>query len=68
MLFATGLFTLYQERGEEFVQDYKDLLSSTGMANAPELASRFGIDLRSPEFWDGSLKVVGERIERYTQL
>ncbi|MEJ2484458.1 MAG: M3 family oligoendopeptidase [Anaerolineales bacterium] len=68
LLFATGLYSLYQERGEAFVKDYKDLLSSTGMAKAPELASRFGIDIRSPEFWDGSLKVIGERIERYIQL
>jgi oligoendopeptidase F len=68
LLFATGLYSLYQERGEAFVKDYKDLLSSTGMAKAPELASRFGIDIRNPEFWDGSLKVIGERIERYTQL
>ena len=68
LLFATGLYSLYQERGEAFVKDYKDLLSSTGMAKAPELASRFGIDIRNPEFWDGSLKVIGERIERYIQL
>jgi len=68
LLFGTGLFSIYQERGSEFVNDYKALLASTGMAKAPELAGRFGIDLRSPDFWDGSIKVIEKRIERYLEL
>jgi pepF/M3 family oligoendopeptidase len=67
-LFGTGLFAIYQERGEDFIPEYKDLLSATGLGNASELAARFGINLHSTDFWDGSLKVVADRVERYSQL
>ena len=68
LLFGTGLYAIYQERGEAFVPEYKALLASTGMGTAAELAARFGIDLRSQSFWEDSLKVIGQRVERYTQL
>jgi pepF/M3 family oligoendopeptidase len=68
MLFATGLYAIYQQRGDDFVADYKDLLASTGKGTAADLAARFDIDLRSPAFWEGSLKVVEQRVERYVNL
>ena len=68
LLFATGLYAIYQERGEAFVADYVDLLASTGEANAADLAARFGIDIRTSKFWEDSLNVIGQRIERYVSL
>jgi len=68
LLFGTGLFAIYQERGPDFIPEYKSLLASTGMGTSAELAARFGIDLHSPDFWRGSLRVIGERIERYMVL
>ena len=68
MLFGIGLYAIYQQRGADFVPDYKRLLSSTGEAPAAELAARFGIDIRSKQFWADSLAVVGDRIERYCSL
>jgi pepF/M3 family oligoendopeptidase len=68
LLFSIGLFTIYQQRGVEFVPQLKDLLASTGLANAADLASRFGIDIRSIDFWEGSLEVIHQRIERYLKL
>jgi pepF/M3 family oligoendopeptidase len=67
-LFATGLYAIYQEQGEAFVEDYKKLLSSTGMGNAADLAAQFGIDIRSTKFWEGSLSVIEKRIDRYLEL
>ena len=32
LLFATGLYAIYQQRGPAFVDDYKKLLASTGEA------------------------------------
>ena len=66
LLFGTGLYQIYQQRGESFVPEYKDLLSRTGMGQAADLAAQFGIDLRNNSFWEGSLNIIGERIERYT--
>jgi len=68
MLFGVGLYAIYQQRGADFIPDYKQLLSSTGEAPAAELAARFGIDIRSKAFWADSLAVVGERINRYCEL
>lgn len=68
LLFGTGLYAIYQQRGEGFVSDYKNLLASTGEATAADLAARFGIDIRSREFWESSLKVIEKKIERYEQL
>ena len=68
LLFGTGLFAIYQQRGEDFIPDYKALLASTGEAPAAELAVRFGIDIRQRKFWEESLKVIGKRIERYCAL
>ncbi len=68
MLFGIGLYAIYQQRGAAFVPDYKQLLSSTGEAPAAELAARFGIDIRSKQFWADSLAVIGRRVDRYCEL
>ena len=68
LLFATGLYAIYQQRGEAFVADYKNLLASTGEASAADLADRFGIDIRTRKFWDDSIAIIGKRIERYCEL
>src|SRR5512138_3359536 len=67
-LFATGLYAIYQQRGPAFVEDYKNLLASTGEASAADLAKRFGIDIRKRKFWDDSLGIIGKRIERFCAL
>ena len=68
LLFGIGLYAIYQERGKSFVSGYEDLLASTGLSNAADLAARFGIDIRRPDFWRASLHVIEERIRRYEQL
>jgi oligoendopeptidase F len=68
LLFSTGLYAIYQQRGEEFVSDYRQLLASTGEANAADLAARFGIDLRSRSFWEESLAVIEKQIDRYCAI
>lgn len=67
-LFAKGLYAIFKEKGEAFVPDYKALLASTGEDTAAELAARFGIDIRSKEFWAKSLATIAPQIERYKQL
>jgi len=67
-LFGLGLFAIYQERGEDFIPDYENLLRNTGRGNAADLAARFEIDLRSPAFWKSSMEVIEGRVERYLEL
>ena len=68
LLFATGLYAIYQQRGAEFVEDYKKLLASTGEETPVKLAKRFGIDITRRKFWDDSLAIIGKRVERYSEL
>jgi len=68
LLFGIGLYALYQSRGPAFVADYEALLASTGQAAPAELAARFGIDIRQPQFWRDSLAVIERRIDRYISL
>ncbi len=68
LLFGTGLYAIYQQRGGDFVDDYKSLLASTGEAMAADLADRFGINIRTRKFWDDSLAIIGKRVERYCEL
>ena len=68
LLFATGLYAIYKQRGEAFVEDYKKLLASTGEDTAARLAKRFGIDITKRKFWDDSLAIIGKRIDRYAEL
>ena len=68
LLFATGLYAIYQQRGQSFVEDYKNLLASTGEETAAKLAKRFGIDITKRKFWDDSLAIIGKRIDQYCEL
>jgi oligoendopeptidase F len=68
LLFATGLYAIYQQRGEAFVKDYKNLLASTGEETAARLAKRFGIDITKRKFWDDSIAIISKRVDRYSEL
>lgn len=68
LLFATGLYAIYQQRGASFVPDYKNLLASTGEADAASLAARFGIDIHAKKFWADSLAIIAQKVERYEAL
>jgi len=68
LLFATGLYAIYKRRGEAFVEDYENLLASTGEETAAKLAKRFGIDITKRKFWDDSIAIIGKHIDRYCEL
>ncbi|MBN1135036.1 MAG: M3 family oligoendopeptidase [Anaerolineae bacterium] len=68
LLFGLGLYAVYQERGKAFLPEYDALLRSTGEGTAADLAARFGLDIRQRAFWEGSLKVIEKRIDRYLVL
>ncbi len=67
-LFSLGLYAIYQERGKSFLPEYDELLRSTGEGTSAELAARFGINIRGRTFWESSMGIVEERIERYLAL
>jgi oligoendopeptidase F len=68
LLFGIGLFARYQEDPDRFRGGYDNLLSSTGMASAAELAGQFDIDISSGDFWTASLDVLRGRIDEFIAL
>ncbi|HEV2074050.1 MAG TPA: M3 family oligoendopeptidase, partial [Thermomicrobiales bacterium] len=68
LLFGLGLYARYQEDPETFRAGYDDLLSSTGMADAADLAGRFGFDIRTPDFWRSSLDVIRHDVDEFVAL
>lgn len=68
LLFGLGLYAQYLADPELFKANYDDLLASTGSADAATLAARFGIDIRSKEFWTSSLDVIRQDIDEFVAL
>ncbi|HVA44131.1 MAG TPA: M3 family oligoendopeptidase [Acidimicrobiales bacterium] len=68
LLFGLGLFAVYQDDPERFRSGYDDLLSSTGLGDATELAGRFGIKVEEESFWAASLEVLHRRIDSFEAL
>jgi len=61
-LLALSVYAEYEERGAEFVPSYLELLSRGGSQAPEELGKVVGVDLEDPEFWDGGLDIVEQRM------
>lgn len=68
LLFGVGLYAVYRAEPRGFQDRYDTLLSRTGMADAATLASNFGIDIRSTEFWAASLAEIEADVDRFCAL
>lgn len=68
LLFGLGLYKRYEADPDGFRAGYDDLLASTGSDDAATLCARFGIDIRTPEFWRASIDVIRERIDAFVAL
>ena len=68
LLFGLGVYATYLKEGDAFIPRYKELLRSTGEGKAADLAARFGIDIRSRDFWDASLAILERQVDRYCEL
>lgn len=68
LLFGLGLYAQYQQEPNSFKEGYDELLSMTGMADAAELAGRFGINVRDVAFWESSLDILRNDIKSFERL
>ncbi|MDO5062929.1 MAG: M3 family oligoendopeptidase [Peptostreptococcaceae bacterium] len=67
-LFSKGLYALYQEKPEGFVQKYQEMLRATTVSSVEDTAKVMGIDLSKKEFWQGALKMVEKTIDEFIEL
>ena len=67
-LFARGLYAKYLEEGASFVPKYKQLLHTTPIATAEDVAKVAGIDLTDKDFWRGALQILADQIDTLCEL
>lgn len=68
LLFAKGLYKLYQVEGEAFLDRYNKLLAYTGQETIENVCASVGIDVTSKDFWRNSLDVIVEDIDAFIAL
>lgn len=61
-LFSKGLYAIYQEQPEGFVEKYQELLRATTVSSVEDTAKVLGVDVSTPEFWKKALAEVAESI------
>ena len=62
-LLALSVYRAYEQRGDEFVPRYLELLAAGGSRSPEELGRIVGLDLADPGFWGGGLAIVDEQLE-----
>ena len=67
-LFSKGLYAIYQEQPEGFVEKYQELLRATTVSSVEDTAKVLGVDVSTPEFWKKALTEVAESIDAFIAL
>jgi oligoendopeptidase F len=62
-LLALSVYRAYEQRGDEFVPQYLELLAAGGSRSPEELGRIVGLDLADPGFWSGGLAIVAEQLD-----
>jgi oligoendopeptidase F len=62
-LLALSVYQRYQQRGEELVPRYLELLAAGGSCSPQELGQIVGVDLADPGFWDAGLDLVERQLQ-----
>ena len=67
-LFSKGLYAIYQEQPEGFVEKYQELLCATTVTSAEDTAKVLGVDVTDSAFWKKALAQVADNIEQFIAL
>lgn len=67
-LFSRGLYSIYRENPEGFVEKYQELLRATTINSCEDTAMVMGIDLTKKDFWLKSLESIKEQIDLFIEL
>lgn len=67
-LFSMGLYNMYREEGQSFMDKYADMLHTTTIASCEDVAATVGVDLRQADFWESSMSAFVEMIDLYSSI
>ena len=66
---VNSLYQVYQEgRVKDFADKYLQMLSQTGVKRYDQLLKPFGLDAKSPEFWNKGLGLISSYIDELERL
>lgn len=68
LLFATGLYAQYLERGQTFLSEYDALLKATGKMSIESVCMLANINPKSKDFWKSSLELIKKDIDGFENL
>jgi oligoendopeptidase F len=67
-LLSLGIYRL-RDDCDDFPDQVREFLIATGCRQAEEaVADAFGHDLRQPDFWNGSLDIIEQRVQQFLEL
>lgn len=67
-LFSRGLYAIYKENPNGFVEKYQELLRATTVNSCEDTAKVMGIDLTKKDFWLKSLESIKVQIDEFIEL
>ena len=68
-LLSLGVYAIGKESSGDFPAQYRELLIATGCQETEAaVQSTLGYDLTQPDFWNKSLDIVEQRVERFLEL
>ena len=67
-LLVLALYQRYRQEGEPFIPTYLRILAHGGAKSPEYILSEAGIDMASPEFWQGGFAVIADMIDQLQSL
>lgn len=68
LLFAKGLYGMYQKEGHIFAEKYEKFLSLTGKMSLEDIAQSIGIDLQDESFWQNSIDMIKQDLQSFEEI
>ena len=67
-LLVLSLYQKYQLEGEAFIPKYLNILSSGGSKAPASILMKAGLDITSPDFWQGGFDILDSMIEELIKI
>lgn len=68
LLFAKGLYRIYETTGHNFLEDYNTLLATTGKASIQDLGKQMNLELSDKIFYKTGLESIAEDIQKLMSM
>jgi oligoendopeptidase F len=68
LLTAWSAFARYQQIGEQFSEDYLNMLTAGGSRSPAELVRMIGLDVNDPSFWNAGLELLDGMLQQAEAL